>query len=163
MPTRRDELIKWLNDAYSMERSVEETLKKHAKDAEDYPEVQTRVRRHLEQTQTHAERVRSCIESLGGDVSSLKAGFSEMIGKIKGAGSGLARDEMVKNALDEYMTEHLEIASYLSLIEAAESEGADQVAAVCREILRDEQEMAEWLRDRIPEVTRTYLAEVEAS
>ena len=50
-----------------------------------------------------------------------------------------------------------EIASYKSLIAAAESAGETEVARVCQEILQDEEEMAAWLDERVPEVTQLYL------
>ena len=44
--------------------------------------------------------------------------------------------------------EHLEIASYLSLIAAAEHLHLPQFIERLRSILRDEENMAEWLRQR---------------
>jgi ferritin-like metal-binding protein YciE len=38
------QLIAWLNDAYSMERSLNKVLENHSKDADAFPEEQARAR-----------------------------------------------------------------------------------------------------------------------
>ncbi len=63
----------------------------------------------------------------------------------------------MKNFLSDYAAEHFEIACYTSLIAAAEELGHPQIAAICRDILRDEEAMAQWLKENIPEITRLYL------
>jgi ferritin-like metal-binding protein YciE len=44
----------------------------------DYPEVKTRIQRHLGETQRQAEALEECIKRRGGDTSTLK----DMAGKI---------------------------------------------------------------------------------
>ncbi len=62
--------------------------------------------------------------------------------------------------LADYASEHFEIACYRSLIAAAEEAGKPQVAEVCSEILEDEEAMADWIEEQIPEVTRLVLHQV---
>lgn len=158
MATKHDDLISWLNDAYSMELSMDEVLQNHAKDARDFPQMEARLRQHIDETREHAEKVKSCIESLGGSVSTSKAVLGDLMGRMKAVSTGMYSDEMVKNALSEYMTEHFEIASYKSLIAAADELGEPRVSMICREILSDEERMAQWVEEQIPSVTRQYLA-----
>jgi ferritin-like metal-binding protein YciE len=63
----------------------------------------------------------------------------------------------VKGAIASYTFEHLEIAAYRSLIGAAEELGDAETARVCSEILRQEEAMAGWLEQHLPELTRQYL------
>ena len=49
------------------------------------------------------------------------------------------------------------------MIAAAEATGDRETAAVCEQILRDEERMADWLRTQIPLVTRQYLAQQEGA
>jgi ferritin-like metal-binding protein YciE len=153
----RDDLISWLNDAYSMEVSIAEVLENHVKDSKEHPELETRLRQHLAETKNHAERVKQAIQSLGSSVSTTKAVFADLMGKVQGRTTGMFSDELVKNMLHDYMSEHLEIASYLSLIAAAEELGETGVATVCRGILQEEESMARWMEQQIPAVTRMHL------
>jgi ferritin-like metal-binding protein YciE len=154
---QKDDLISWLNDAYAMEISIVEVLENHTNDAKNIPEVHVRLREHLEETHRHADRLKRCIESIGGDVSKGKAWFSSLAGKMKGVSTGMADDQIVKNALSEYATEHFEIACYHSLIAASEELGLVEVVAACQQNMAEEQAMADWLETQIPEITRGYL------
>jgi ferritin-like metal-binding protein YciE len=153
----RDILISWLNDAYAMEKGLIETLENHAKDAEDHPQVHSRIRQHVEQTRRHGELVEECIEGLGGSTSTVKTAVGKVSGWFQGLSTGPARDELVKNALADYAAEHLEIASYNALIVAAEAADEQKVVNTCRQILREEEEMARWLEQNLPTVVREYL------
>jgi ferritin-like metal-binding protein YciE len=68
-----------------------------------------------------------------------------------------ARDRLVKNALADFATEHLEIAAYTAIIEAARELRDGQTEQICREIIEEEQRMAEWLMQALPEVSQAAL------
>jgi ferritin-like metal-binding protein YciE len=151
-------LLSWLRDAHAMEKSAESILEKQADRFGDYPKVQRKVKEHLEQTRSQAKRLEGCIKRLDGDTSTVK----EMVGKFSGAmkafGAAGADDEIVKGAISDYSFECMEIASYRSLIAAAEAYGEPEIRQTCEEILAEEEEMANWLEDNIPDVTRQYLS-----
>ena len=107
--THKDFVIKWLNDAYSMENSLIQVLENHAKDAEGHPEVQSRIEEHIETTRRHADRVEECIQRLGSDTSTLKTSTAKVSGTLQGMSTGAADDELVKNALADYAGEQFEI------------------------------------------------------
>lgn len=153
----KEQLTTWLNSAYSMEHNVEKVLKNHAKDAKDHPELRQRDEQHIEETHRHAELVKQCLELLGEKPSTMKTAMGNIMGSVQGASTGMFRDELVKNFLADYASEHFEIACYRSLIAAAEELGQPEIARICREILRDEEAMAQWLEERIPDVTRMTL------
>src|SRR5689334_12914341 len=99
--------------------------------------MQARIQQHLQETRRHADLVKGCIERLGGSTSALKSGMGKVSGFFQGVSTGMAKDEIVKNALADYASEHFEIASYTSLLAAALALGDQQQASVCQEILRD--------------------------
>jgi ferritin-like metal-binding protein YciE len=68
-------------------------------------------------------------------------------------------DEVVKAALASYAFEAMEIASYSILRSAAEDLGDVETARVCDQILREEEAMADWLKNNIPDITRQFLAQ----
>jgi ferritin-like metal-binding protein YciE len=63
-------------------------------------------------------------------------------------------DELVKNALLDYATEQFEMACYIALESAARDLGDAYVGDICREIIRDEQEMADWIQTQLPQLVR---------
>lgn len=157
MTDPHETFISWLKDAYAFERKLAPELKAHASQAQEHPEIQSKLEQHLAETEAHAETVKRIIEELGGEVSSVKTAMGEAAGAMLGMSTGLAEDRVVKNALAEFTMEHTEIASYVSLLAAAEHLGLPQVIPPLRAILREEEEMAEWLRMQISRVTIHHL------
>jgi ferritin-like metal-binding protein YciE len=157
--TQQQNVLSWLKDAHAMEQGAVLNLENHAAAAEGYPEVQSKLYGHAEATRQHAILVERCIERLGGHPSVLKEAIGTVMGKVQGVANLPAQDTVVKNALGDLAAEHFEIASYTSLIAAAEHTGDEETATVCRRILRDEEEMADWLHAQISVITRKFLAE----
>src|SRR4051812_18222686 len=119
MTNQNEQLITWLNSAYSMEQSLIQVLENHARDAKDFPEVRTRDEQHLEETRRHAQQVEQCLSILGEKPSTMKSAAGNISGLVQGVASGMYEDEIVKNFLSDYAAEHFEIACYRSLIAAA--------------------------------------------
>jgi ferritin-like metal-binding protein YciE len=153
----QETVLAWLNDAHALELNLVQVLEHRVSDTKDHPHIQTRIQQHLEQTRRHAELVQGCIERLGGSTSALKSGMGKIGGFFQGISTGMAKDEMVKNALSDYASEHFEIACYTSLIAAAQAIGDQQTVAVCQQILRDEEAMAHWLQQQVPVITQEFL------
>lgn len=158
---QNDMLIAWLNDAHALETSIVEVLEKQVDVAADHPIVQQGIQRHLEATKGHAETVAGCLEQLGESPSGVKSAMASVGGKVQGVMSGAAKDDLVKAALQDYSTEHMEIASYRALIIAANEAGQAGIAQKCESILQDEIQMAQWLEEQMPMVVREALVQGE--
>jgi ferritin-like metal-binding protein YciE len=156
--SQRQLLASWLRDAHAMETGLVPILENHARDVEAHREMATRIKRHAEETRRHAQLVRGCLQQLDTDTSAIKTGAAALMGTFESVSTAVFGDEILKNALMDYASEHLEIACYRALIEAATAAGEQEIAATCREILREEEEMAEWLSTNLPAVTRAVLA-----
>jgi len=155
--SQKDTLVTWLKDAYAMEQGIVEILEKQIGQMDDMPDAQMRVQEHLELTKTQAERVKGCIERLDDNVSHVKSGLANFLGALQGMSTVLAHDKMLKNALADYAIEYFEIASYMANAEAARELGYEDIARVCETIMMEEQEMADWLEEQLPVVTRQTL------
>jgi ferritin-like metal-binding protein YciE len=153
----RETLIEWLRDAHAMEHQAIETLERQAERIEHYPELKAKVQNHLEESRWQAEQVKKCLERLGSDSSTIKKGVGKFMGNMSALTNSAAGDEIVKNGIADYAFEHFEIASYRSLVAAADELGQEKVKRVCQEILKQEEHMADWLEDHLPEVTQQYL------
>lgn len=159
--TDRDLVIAWLNDAHAMEQGLMKVLDNHIKDAKGHPQMQAKLQEHHDLAQSQAERVKSCIERLGGSTSTLKSGMANVMGMMQGISTGAAKDELVKNSLMDYAAEHFEIACYRALVVAAQQVGDMETARVCEEIMREEVQMAQWLEEHLPLVVRDTLQMAE--
>jgi ferritin-like metal-binding protein YciE len=155
----KDLLISWLNDAYAMEQTLLPVLQNHAKDAEEaMPEAAAHIRRHIDETRTHAERIEQCLRQLGTTPSTVKSAMGSMMGTAQSVMTGMFSDEMIKNALGDYGSEQFEVASYTALVAAAEELGETEIARLCEENLREDQLMASWFEQQIPTVVARSIA-----
>ncbi|HZU13935.1 MAG TPA: ferritin-like domain-containing protein [Chloroflexota bacterium] len=158
----KDQLLNWLNDAYAMETSITKTLESQAGQAKDNPTMRQAIETHLQQTKQHADLVKSTIESLGGDTSALKTGMANVMGWMQGLSTSPAGDTLVKDSIADFATEHFEIASYRSIIAAAEELGLTQVVQMANQIIPQEERMANFLREHLATVTQEALAKLTA-
>ena len=69
---------------------------------------------------------------------------------------------IIGNFLGDYAAERFEIACCNLRIAAADKAGMNDVAAVCRGILAEEEEMAEWVGHRVPLITKQVVDQREA-
>ena len=153
----KERLVQWLRDAHAMEMQAKTMLSAQASRIENYPALKARIEQHIDETENQAKLVEGCIERLGGSVSATKDMAGTGGAMMQGMGGMLAGDEIVKGAMAGYTFEHFEIASYKALMAAAAEAGEREVERVCDEILRQEESMASWLADHLPEVTREFL------
>lgn len=157
----RDLVLTWLRNAHAMEKALEEALERHVEGAEGHPEVQSRLRLHLDDTRRHADQMAECVEALGGELSEAKDVFGQMFGAIESMLTSKYEDVRVKDSIADFAAEQFEIASYSALSEAAQRIGEEKIAKVCDEICAEEQEMARWLEQQLPEAVREALDEAK--
>lgn len=159
--SQKDTYIAWLNDAHAMESGLVTVLEKQVEETADQPEMQGRIREHLEETKRHAEMMKACVERNGGSTSTAKDIMSQLSAAMSGFGMSLMSDAMVKNVHSSYAAEHLEIATYHTIKAAAESCGDTETMKVCETILEDEERMADWLMEQMPLVVKKHLADLD--
>lgn len=160
----RQQFIAWLTDAHAMELATAKILENHREDAVNHPEIRQKIEQHIAETRRHAELVAQCLEILGAPKpSSIKNALGTMMGKVQGAMSAPFGDEIMKNCLSDYTAEHMEIACYRSLMTAADDLGEHEISRLCTQILQEEESMAHWLEQQLPEVTRLSLHQAPAA
>ncbi len=105
-----------------------------------------------------ARRIQDILEGLGESQSTLKDTAASFMGNMAALGHTMADDEILKNAFADFAFENYEIAAYRSLITIAETGGFAAAVPLLQQSLAEEKEMAAWLEQHLPEVTRQYLA-----
>ena len=168
--TRDAKLVELLNQAYGKERQLELALESHMA-MTTRADYEKRLRQHLKETKSHASNVGKRIKQLGGTAETVSVPGPEAaskaaqslqgaVGKAKAAAQGplhLAKGsgeqgKMLHNARAEYREEAEEIATYTVIDALAMSVGDKQTAKLAREILSDEQRMAEYLSELLPQL-----------
>jgi ferritin-like metal-binding protein YciE len=157
----REWLVQWLRDAHAMEEQAETMLNAQLSRLESYPELSDRIRLHVEETQQQAERLKTCLDSLGEGSSTIKDTGGKLMAMVQSLSGVFAGDEVMKGSLASYTFEHMEIASYTILIAAARSLNETEIVRVCEENLREEMAMAEWLANNLPATAEQFLARAE--
>lgn len=153
----REDFLDWLRDAHAMEQQAETMLGKMIERVGDYPILQSKLREHLEETKQQSKLVEDCIEKLGSSTSGLKDFAGKAMGLAQAISGIFVEDEAIKGVIASYVFENLEISSYSSLIAAAEKLGEQEISSILEKILWQEKDMATWLLDYVPEITRQYL------
>jgi ferritin-like metal-binding protein YciE len=116
----RENLKDWLRDAHAMERATIDNIERLVERLEGHPELSNRYRQHLDESRQQLQRLEQCLGRLGTDASVVKDTATRMLGIFQVYATGATPDEPVKHCLAGYAYENFEIASYTSLIGAAE-------------------------------------------
>jgi ferritin-like metal-binding protein YciE len=155
---QHDILITGLKNAYALEQHAADVTENQANRLGEYPELQRRVQQHYQETIRQRDRLAECLNQLGESPSLMKDAVLRLVGNLQTMFHATADDEVLKGAFASVSLEHYEIAAYKSLIAMAEECNERSIAEVCRQNLREEQAMAQFLDSNIESVTRTYLA-----
>ncbi len=147
----RKKLIGYVEDIYALESHLVQVLQDHLKDAQNVPMFQQKIEQHLRETELHRDRMEQRLNALGGSKPGLKTTMTNILGQMLGGLAGTRADTLVKNARDDYASEHLEIASYVELITLAQSVGDVDTVRAAQLNLRDEVAFQQWLIQHLPE------------
>jgi ferritin-like metal-binding protein YciE len=157
MANTRDIMIDWLRDAHAMERASIDNLERQIRHLDHYPDVRAKFQEQLELTRRQEERLDQQLQALGTDSSTIKDAVTRFAGQAQALLAGAAPDEVVKQATTTLAYEEWEIANFRALATAAEHEGEDSIATMLEEMADEKVDMADWLSEAIPDITRRYL------
>ena len=148
--------ITGLRNAHAVEKQALSIMTPQVSRIEHYPEVADRLRQHIEETNGQIARLDELLASLDTSGSTLKDAALSFTGAMAALAHTPAGDEILKNSFANYAFEHFEIAGYKSLLTRAEVGNFSSATAALQQSLREEQDMAEWIDQSLPLVTRRY-------
>lgn len=157
MPSTRDIMIDWLKDAHAMERASIDNLERQVKHLDAYPDVRAKFQEQIDLTRRQEQRIEQQLKAMGTDTSSVKDAFTRIAGQAQALMAGAAPDEVVKQATTTLAYEEWEIANFRALATAAERENEPSLATLFEEMADEKADMADWLSEAIPDITRRYL------
>jgi ferritin-like metal-binding protein YciE len=156
----RDLLIVGLRNAHAMESQAHELMERQSERTSEYPEVQARLRQHLQETKQQMQRLEDCLRQFGETKSKVKDAMLSAGANLTAMAHSVAGDEILKNTFANSGFEHYEIATYKSLLALCKRAGVDLFAPL-QQSLREEEEMAKWIDSHVEDVTLQYLAHEE--
>jgi ferritin-like metal-binding protein YciE len=156
-------LIDWLRDAHAMELQAIKVMQTQVSRLEHYPELTSRLEQHIEETRGQAARLEECLKAHDADTSIVKDSAAQFAALMQGLGGVFVGDEVVKGAMVCHAFEQFEIGAYKILAAAAREAGDERTAGACEDILREEEAMADWLYDHLPEITARFLERKHAN
>jgi ferritin-like metal-binding protein YciE len=152
----RELFITGLKNAHGLEKQALSIMEPQASRLENYPEVEEKLRNHIQETNGQITRIEEILDELDESHSGLKDAAMSMAGGMAAIGHSLASDEILKNSFANYAFENFEIASYKSLLVLAEDGGFRSAVPLLQQTLGEEQRMAEWIDQSLPMITRRY-------
>lgn len=152
-----DDYLDGLKNAHALEKQATQLINRQLERLQNYPEVETLLRRHLGETEQQIVRLEEMLGTLGEEHSMLKDLATSITGNLAALGHTVMGDEILKNHFANHAFENFEIASYTGLITMAE-DGFPQSISALQMTLGEEQRMADWVRENIPATTRRYVA-----
>ena len=152
----------WLRDAHAMEKQAESMLESMASRIDNYPDVRARIEQHLTETKQQINVLEEILDRNDISRSMLKDSMSKMMAFGQSVGGIMTSDEIVKGSISGYVFEQFEIACYTSLLAAARKAGDVASIPAIESILAEEQRMADWLIQHIPDMTEQFLLRSDA-
>lgn len=150
----KNKLVGYIEDAWAMENQIVQVLERQVDELADFPEFQTRVRQHIEETKLHRKRMAERLSAYGKHpdesiTSNIKGVVGGLVGMAAGALEGLRADTLAREVRDDFVTENLEVAAYTMLIASARAYGDTETVQAAEANLREDIQMQRWLADRL--------------
>ena len=156
-PTLRSLFVTGLQNAHAVEQQALTMIDRQLDRIVNYPEIAGRLRSHRIETEQQMARLDEILRSLNSSNSAIKDMALNFMGNMAAHGNVMAADEILKDQMINYAFENFEVASYRSLIAMAEAGDFTDAAALLRETLSEEESMAAWVLETLPELTLKYV------
>jgi ferritin-like metal-binding protein YciE len=144
MESTHERLIRYLDDAWAVEKALVDKLRDMAEEVID-DRIRSLFEEHRAVTHQQEENLEARIRALGEEPSGGKGFFSQMMGKI-GEAMHTAEDDYDKTTQDlmkGFATENFEIAMYQALESYASAIGDSETAQLARQHMQQERDAAE--------------------
>ena len=159
MPTdAREFYLTGLRNQHAVEKQAIETIEKQLDRMADYPDLHARMKEELSRSETQRGRLEELLSKHGTSASSVKETVTSAVGTVAGLVHITADDEVIKNVLAAIGYKAYEIASYKTLIAAADRAGASGDKAVLEQSMKEDMEMGDWLGEHLPGFVDQYLS-----
>jgi ferritin-like metal-binding protein YciE len=158
----QETLIASLRNAHALEKQVIAVLEPQLAMLTDYPDLHARLTQHAAQSREQAKRLEAALHACGSATSMVKDALLSVMGLTQSSVQGLSSDGVLKAVVADMMTEHLEIATYRTLIALADMAGKPDLRPPLETSLHEEEAMADWFDQNLEQIVRRFV-ELEAA
>jgi ferritin-like metal-binding protein YciE len=127
-----------------------------------FPEMRARLQKHRTETEDQLSQIERILARHGRSASLIKDVAGSAMAGSQALGGMFTSDMPVKGAQTSFTFENYEIATYRTLITAAELCGDTAAIPVLERILEEEMQMADWLEGHIEQMSRRYMLGTDA-
>lgn len=152
-----DLFITGLRNQHAVENQAVALLSRQVERLENYPEMEARMRQHIDESKAQAQRIEELLGQLGASHSAVKDAGLSFMGNMAALAHTVAQDEVLKNTMANFAFEHFEMAAYKSLLALTDAVGQSRAQAALKQSLGEEVAMAEWIDQHIGPTTLRYL------
>jgi ferritin-like metal-binding protein YciE/uncharacterized protein (DUF433 family) len=156
-------LVQQLGEAYAEELMRERALSAHIAITPGGL-YRSELKRHLEETKVHAERIRQKLNAFGESgaptrLVSQAAAQATMLSKLPldALRGEIRQEKLLRNARDDCAGEAREVATYDALEELAKRVSDTETANMCREIRSEDEHALRRFREAIPELSEALI------
>ena len=146
-----------LRNQHAVEQQAISLLSRQVERLENYPEMEARMRQHIEESERQARRIEQLLDLHGTSHSALKDVVTSIGGNLAALAHTVAPDEVLKNTFANFAFEHFEIAAYKSLLTMADMVGQSNASSLLMQSLNEEIGMAEWINHHLDDTTKRYV------
>lgn len=146
-----------LKNAHALESQAVQILSRQVERLQHYPEMEARLRQHIDESKAQATRLEEILHRHGTDSSAVKDAVTGLMGNLAALGHMPMQDEILKNTFANYAFEHMEIAAYKSLITMAEAAGDTASVPALTQSLSEEIATAQFIETQIAPTTLRYM------
>jgi ferritin-like metal-binding protein YciE len=172
MSQSEQKIVQYLNEAHALEVGLVQVLRTQAAMAPEGP-LRDGLAQHLQQTKTHADRVKARQNELTSTGDPFAAGLAFMsdvvaqtlalwkapLDLMRGAS---LEEKVLENTKEACAAEALEIATYTALEHLARGAGDDATAELAASIRADEERMRDHLTGELPKLARAVVTDGSA-
>lgn len=160
--TARDIYMTGLRNQHAVENEAISLLNRQIERLENYPELEERMRRHVNESEEQIRRLEELLQSFGTSHSTFKDTVASIGANLAALGHSMAPDEIIKNSFANFAFENYEIASYKGLLVLAEASGHSSAQSALEQSLREEQDMAQFIDSHLRDTALKFLARKSA-
>ena len=158
----REALVSNLRNTHALEKQAIAVMESQLKLLTDYPELHARMTEHIVETREQARRLEAGLEACGDSASLARDTLLSVMGLGQSSIQGFSDDAVLKAVAADMMTEHLEIATYRTLLALADMAGKPELRPRLEDTLREEEAMATWFEQNLDAITRRFV-EIKAA
>ncbi|WP_376099633.1 DUF892 family protein [Roseomonas sp. CCTCC AB2023176] len=155
----REFYLTGLRNQHAVEKQAIETIEKQLDRMSAYPDLHARMQKELDRSRSQQERLEHLMAGHGTAPSAVKETVTAAVGTVAGLVHITADDEVIKNVLAAIGYKAYEIASYKTLIAAADRAGASGDKSVLETCMKEDMEMGDWLGEHLPGFVDQHLSQ----